>query len=113
MSNIFAEMITSVISGHNKKLMLLLFTIRRKRDNFHIGCYAAEYEGHATAETAKTILRSDLDRIFNRRFDENEYEIFEEDYIIEEGEVTQSFGRFWHQSTWSPSSYQHIAAEGL
>lgn len=66
--------------------------IRRKKDNFHIGGYAAEYEGHASAEVAKSILKSDLDGIFGRRFDKSEYECFEEDFIIQEGEVTKSFG---------------------
>lgn len=66
--------------------------IRRKKDKFHIGGYAAEYEGHATAEVAKSILKKDLSEIFKRRFDEKEYECFEEDFIIEEADVTKSFG---------------------
>ncbi|CAM6126553.1 unnamed protein product [Calypogeia fissa] len=66
--------------------------IRRKKDNFHIGGYAAEYEGHASAEVAKDILKKDLDGIFHRRFADKEYECFEEDFTIQEGEITKSFG---------------------
>ena len=66
--------------------------IRRKKDKFHIGGYAAEYEGHAHADMAKTILKNDLTEIFKRRFDENEYECFEEDFTIVESDVSKSFG---------------------
>jgi arginine decarboxylase len=66
--------------------------IRRKRDKFHIGGYAAEYEGHASADKAKSILKKDLVGIFQRRFDDKEYECFEEDFIIQESEVDKSFG---------------------
>jgi len=66
--------------------------IRRKKDKFHVGGYAAEYEGHATADAAKNILKTDLIEIFRRRFDENDYECFEEDFTIEEADVTKSFG---------------------
>ncbi|CAM6048753.1 unnamed protein product [Sphagnum compactum] len=66
--------------------------IRRKEDKFHIGGYAAEYSGHASEEVAKTILAKDLTAIFERRFDSKEYEIFEEDYIVQEGEVRKAFG---------------------
>jgi hypothetical protein len=37
-------------------------------------------------------LAKDLTAIFERRFDSKEYEIFEEDYIIQEGEVRKAFG---------------------
>lgn len=66
--------------------------IRRKKDKFHIGGYAAEYEGHGTAEVAKKILKEDLTQIFKRRFDEKEYECFEEDFIIQEADVSKGFG---------------------
>jgi hypothetical protein len=66
--------------------------IRRKRDKFHIGGYAAEYEGHASVDKAKSILKKDLVGIFQRRFDDKEYECFEEDFIIQESEVDKSFG---------------------
>ncbi len=66
--------------------------IRRKEDKFHIGGYAAEYSGHASEDVAKTILAKDLTAIFERRFDSKEYEIFEEDYIVQEGEVKKAFG---------------------
>lgn len=73
-------------------MILMHWQIRRKKDKFHIGGYAAEYEGHATAEMAKKILKKDLTEIFRRRFDEKEYECFEEDFIIQEADVTKSFG---------------------
>lgn len=70
----------------------MYWQIRRKKDKFHVGGYAAEYEGHATADVAKTILKKDLTQIFKRRFDENEYECFEEDFTIQEANVDQNFG---------------------
>jgi arginine decarboxylase len=66
--------------------------IRRKKDKFHIGGYAAEYEGHATTDVAKTILKKDLSEIYRRRFDENEYECFEEDFTIIGADVKKNFG---------------------
>ncbi|BFI30441.1 arginine decarboxylase [Marchantia polymorpha subsp. ruderalis] len=66
--------------------------IRRKKDGYHIGGYAAEYEGHATADKARDILRSDLQGIFSRRFQPEEYECFDEEFTIRSGEVEKAFG---------------------
>lgn len=41
---------------------------------------------------AKKILKEDLTQIFKRRFDEKEYECFEEDFIIQEADVSKGFG---------------------
>ncbi|EFJ07562.1 hypothetical protein SELMODRAFT_429737 [Selaginella moellendorffii] len=66
--------------------------IRRKRDNAVIGGYAAEYSGHARESEARRILQKDLEGIFKRRFDQEDYEVFEEDFMIQESEVEQGFG---------------------
>ncbi|KAL2634997.1 hypothetical protein R1flu_006476 [Riccia fluitans] len=66
--------------------------IRRKSDGTTIGGYAAEYEGHAMTKKAEEILRGDLQGIFCRRFDPDEYECFDEEFTIRTGEVERAFG---------------------
>lgn len=66
--------------------------VRRKADGKHIGGFAAEYEGHASAAQAKEILHQSLLGIFNRRYSPTEYEYFDEKFTIEAFTVTKKWG---------------------
>jgi arginine decarboxylase len=66
--------------------------VRRKKDGLHIGGFAAEYEGHASAEVMCDILKSDLQNIFDRRYNSDEYEIFDTQFTTRTAEITKGFG---------------------
>ncbi len=42
-----------------------------------VGGYAAEYKGHGTEELVRRTLHNDLSEIFGRRFDQQQYEMFD------------------------------------
>eukprot|EP00898_Chlorokybus_atmophyticus_P007004 jgi/Chlat1/7304/Chrsp58S06931 len=66
--------------------------VRRKKDGFHIGGYAAEYRGHAPVDKVKEVLREDLQGIFSRRFNNDDYEMFDVKLDTIEGEIQQNYG---------------------
>lgn len=74
--------------------------VRRKRDGFHIGGFAAEYEKvHKEAVTlgeaeqlAKKLLNISLMGEVNRRYTSDEYEVFAETHEINAFKVTKKFG---------------------
>lgn len=71
---------------------MLMLQIRRKKDKQLVGGYAAEYKGHATDKKAREILKKDLQCIFKRRFDPEQYEHFNEQYEVVAHEVEKNFG---------------------
>ena len=66
--------------------------VRRKKDRVHIGGFAAEYEGHATAEIAQQVLHDSLMGIFERRYNPREYETFDEKFNIIDFRVEKKYG---------------------
>ena len=66
--------------------------VRRKEDLVHSGGFAAEYEGHAPAEIAQHVLHDSLMGIFERRYNPDEYETFDEKFNIIEFRVTKKYG---------------------
>eukprot|EP00850_Spirogloea_muscicola_P002016 SM000007S20976 [mRNA] locus=s7:1337418:1338669:+ [translate_table: standard] len=66
--------------------------VTRKKDNYHVGGYAAEYKGHANEELACQILTEDLDGIFARRYSEDEYEKSDKEFTIAVKEVNKNYG---------------------
>ena len=42
-----------------------------------------QYTGHADAENVEKVLRSDLKAMFERRFNKDEYEQYDEKFIVQ------------------------------
>ena len=53
---------------------------------------AAQYTGHADAAGVEKVLRSDLKGIFERRFNPEEYEPYDEKFIVQTHEVENNYG---------------------
>ena len=66
--------------------------VRRKSDGFHIGGFAAEYEGHAPKGKAKESLHNSLMGIVERRYNLDDYEWFDERFDIVHFDVQKKFG---------------------
>ncbi|MCO5555056.1 hypothetical protein L7F22_008596 [Adiantum nelumboides] len=67
--------------------------VRQKGANCQvIGGYAVEYKGSADKDGAQRILQGDLARIFARQFNKDEYEMFDEQYVVIGHEVEKQFG---------------------
>lgn len=61
-------------------------------DGVIIGGFAAEYEGDAPEEQAKTILEGDLARIVDRRYRGHKVNVFDEQYVIKSCKVGLKYG---------------------
>ncbi len=66
--------------------------VKRKSDDYHIGGFACEYEGHATKATAEKILMESMEGLVYRRYKKDEVEIFNIDYTICDLVVEKKFG---------------------
>ncbi len=66
--------------------------VRTKKYKVHIGGFAAEYEGHATADVAKEVLHDSLMGIFNRRYNPDDYEPFGEKFKIIDFPIEKKYG---------------------
>ena len=47
------------------------------------GSCRVQYTGHAAAENVEKVLRSDLKAMFERRFNKDEYEQYDEKFIVQ------------------------------
>ncbi len=66
--------------------------VYRKKDNFCIGGYACEYEGHAKKSAAKKILTQSLQGLFERRFDPKKYRMGRPKFTIADCVVAKHWG---------------------
>jgi len=89
------ETIMASINGHQGDRLCAgvgRIQVRTKKDKVHIGGFAAEYEGHATADVAEEVLHDSLMGIFNRRYNPDEYEPFGEKFTVIEFRVEKKYG---------------------
>ncbi len=66
--------------------------VRKKSDGVVIGGFAAEYEGHAQTDQAREILHGSLMGIFERRYSDDQYECFDEQFTIRDEVVAKKWG---------------------
>lgn len=56
--------------------------VRHRSNGSVLGGYAAEYKGHATEQLVQRTLHNDLNEIFKRRFDQQQYEMFDLRWVM-------------------------------
>ena len=90
------ETIMASINGHKGDHLCAgvgIAMVKRKKDNFCIGGYACEYEGHAKKEDAKKILTQSLHGLFERRrFDPKQYVMTAPKFTIADCVVKKRWG---------------------
>lgn len=66
--------------------------VRRNYDGLHIAGYAAEYMGNGNEQEAKRSLRESLINVVFRRYNPNNFTVFDEKLLIQEHTVTHRYG---------------------
>jgi arginine decarboxylase len=89
------ESINAVMSGKAGETLtvgLIYSQLRKKLDHAHLGGFVAEYHGNASSKEAEENLRQAMQGIFDRRYNPNEYELYDTKIIVKSFVPKKKFG---------------------
>lgn len=66
--------------------------VRRVTDGLHIASYAAEYMGNGNKQEAVNSLHQSLLSVVYRRYNRQEYMVFDENFCVQEHVVKHKYG---------------------